>query len=637
MCGIFGYVGQLSRQLAQMCTDTLAHRGPDGVGLWHTPEVTFGHRRLSILDLSDNGKQPMSYADGRYHITFNGEIYNFIELRQELEKKGYRFISDSDTEVVIAAFIEWGEECLHRFNGMWAFAIWDAHEQALFLSRDRFGKKPLFYAHLAPQGFAFASEMKAIFPLLKEVRPNIPLVRDTWRIFRYEGTDECIIEGIKRFPAGHSGWLKKGHLEIRRWWCTLDHLRDVPARYEDQVEQFRELFLDACRIRMRSDVPLGTALSGGLDSSATISAMAYVARHGKTQRMGESWQHAFVASFPGTPLDETAYAKKVTDHLGIEATVIEIEPLQAIADLDRYLYLQEDLYITSPIPFMLTYGAVRAHGTKVTLDGHGADELFGGYPGDYIIALQDAGWNLKQAYEIASVYYNRVPPDSAEIANLPAKSRFIADYHARRMAGNMRRMAVDIRRKAGDILRRRQPQQPDIDTRPARWGTLDRLSRQLYVSTHETVLPTLLRNYDRYSMANGVEIRMPFLDHRIVSLAFSLPWTAKIRGGFSKAIVRDAMAPYMPHDVTYRKTKIGFNSPVVDWMKGPLKTFFLDAIASQSFKDSALIDPEEVARAVYDVIERKDAQFRDGERAWIMLSPYLWERAIFKHGKPFTH
>jgi asparagine synthase (glutamine-hydrolysing) len=617
MCGIFGHVGFIESRLAQICTDTLAHRGPDGAGLWHTPEVTFGHRRLSILDLSENAKQPMSYADERYHITFNGEIYNFLEIRAELESKGCHFHSQSDTEVVLAAFAVWGESCQQRFNGMWAFAIWDTQQRALFLSRDRFGKKPLFYSVVTNGGFAFASEMKAFFPLLAEVRPNNVLVMNTRRIFTYETTDECVIEGIQRFPAGHCGWLREGKLEKSRWWHTLDHLVPVPSLYKEQVEQFRELFLDACRLRMRSDVPLGTALSGGLDSSATISAMAHIARHGKTPRMGESWQHAFVASFPGTPLDETKYARMVTYHLGIDATVIEIDPLQAISDLDRYLYLFEDLYITSPIPFMLTYGAVKAHGTTVTLDGHGADELFAGYNFDYLVALRDAGWNIKQAYEIVGTHYDGLPQDAKQFAKMPSRSRFIAEYHARRIARKfLRPNNIHVSR----------------DAHHPKWCSLDHLNKQLYISTHETVLPTLLRNYDRYSMANGVEIRMPFMDHRIVTLAFSLPWTAKVRGGFSKAIVRDAMAPYMPQEVTYRKTKIGFNSPIVDWMKGPLKSYFLDTISSQSFRDSTLIDPQEVERAVRYVIDFPEAKFYDGERAWTLLTPYLWEHAVLKHG-----
>lgn len=618
MCGIFGLVGFITQGQAELCLATLVHRGPDGKGLWHTPEVTLGHRRLSILDISENGKQPMSYADGRYHITFNGEIYNFLEIRDELEKKGYGFKSQSDTEVVLAAFVAWGEACLERFNGMWAFAIWDSQENALFLSRDRFGKKPLFYARLPEGKFAFASEMKAIFPLLNEVRANVSLVRDSSRIFTYESTDECVIEGIKRFPAGHCGWLRNGLLEIYRWWCTLDHLPSIPKKYEDQVESFRELFLDACRLRMRSDVPLGTALSGGLDSSATISSMAYIAQHGKTQRMGESWQHAFVASFPGTPLDETKYARMVTDHLGIDATVIEIDPLKVISDMDHYFYLFEELYITSPIPFMQTYGAVKAHGTTVTLDGHGADELFGGYNFDYLVALKDAGWNLKQAYEIVSTNYDALPNDSKQFVKMPSKSRFIAEYHAKRLVKK--------------IIRRESTAQSK-DAQHPMWHGLGHLNQQLYTSTHETILPTLLRNYDRYSMANGVEIRMPFMDHRIVSLAFSLPWTSKLRGGFAKAIIRDAMAPFMPHEVAYRKTKIGFNSPIVDWMKGPLKTYFLDTISSQSFKESTLIDSQEVATAVRNVIEKPNAKFSEGELAWTMLTPYLWERAVLNHGR----
>ncbi|MDD2720632.1 MAG: asparagine synthase (glutamine-hydrolyzing) [Gallionella sp.] len=619
MCGIFGVVGHVSVELAGSCLATLQHRGPDGEGVWHTPYVTLGHRRLSILDLSEHAKQPMSYAAGRYHITFNGEIYNFLELREELEQAGHCFTSESDTEVLLAAYAEWGSDCQYRFNGMWAFAIWDDQERQLFLSRDRLGKKPLFYIALPNGAFAFASEMKALFPLMGNVEANTSLVmaaRD--RMFSYEATDECVIKGIKRFPAGHAGVLKNGKLEIKRWWHTLDHLQCLPVRYEEQVEMFRELFLDACRLRMRSDVPLGTALSGGLDSSATISAMAFLGNGSQAERMGHSWQHAIVAAFPGTPLDETAYAKIVTNHIGIDATIINIDPLQAIDRLDDYFYLFEDLYITSPIPFMLTYEAVKAQGVSVTLDGHGADELFGGYSFDYLVGLRDAGWNLKQAYEIVGTYYGGWPAGSSQFAKLPSKTRYIAEYHARRLA-----------RKT---LRRIPEYQCKDASHPA-WKGLGHLNQQLYVSTHETVLPTLLRNYDRYSMASSVEIRMPFLDHRILSFAFSLPWTSKIRGGYSKAVIRDAAAPFMPDAVTYRKSKLGFNSPVVDWMKGPLKEFMLDLVQSRSFQECGLIDSERVASVVRNVIDNPNARFSDGELAWTLLTPYLWERSVIKRAK----
>lgn len=615
MCGVFGYIGDLDQDIAIRCLDTLAHRGPDGHGVFRQPGITLGHRRLAILDLSDMGRQPMSYADGRFHITFNGEIYNFLELRAELERSGHSFVSESDTEVLLAAFGAWGPKCLDRFNGMWSFAIWDTRDRTLFLARDRLGKKPLFYSQLPSGDFAFASEMKALFPLLGNIRPNVALIRDTARVFRYEATPECVIEGISRFPAGHYGWWKEGTLSLKRWWCTLDHLSPVPDRYEEQVEQFRELFVDSCRLRMRSDVPIGTALSGGLDSSATISTMAHLGRQASGARIGQDWQHAFVAAFPGTPLDETAYARMVTEHLEVPATIIDIDPMRALERLDDYFYTFEDLYITSPIPFMLTYEAVKAHGISVTLDGHGADELFGGYPSDFLFALRDARWNLRAAYEIVDTHFAGWPRDSSQFAGLPSRTRFLGEYHLRHIA-----------RK----LLRRPPSLFGQDLDHPAWGRLDRMTRQLYVTTHTTILPTLLRNYDRYSMANGVEIRMPFLDHRLLTFAFSLPWSSKIRRGYSKAIVRDGLSNYMPHSVAYRRNKIGFNSPIVDWMKGPLRQYVLDAVASRSFRDSDLIDQAVVSATVKKVLDDPQARFTDGERAWTALAPFLWERAVVK-------
>ena len=214
----------------------------------------------------------MSDLSSRYTLIFNGEIYNFIEIRAELIKKGHVFKSCSDAEVVLYAYVEWGVKCVNKFNGMWALAIWDSLKAELFLSRDRFGKKPLFYA-VVDEKFIFASEMKAIYPFLQSVKPSQDFNWMKNNIFLYESTDKCLVDGIKRFPFGHNGIYKDGKLKVNRYWNTLDHLVEVPNDYEEQIEQFRSLFLDACKIRMRSDVAIGTALSGGLDSSATISAM----------------------------------------------------------------------------------------------------------------------------------------------------------------------------------------------------------------------------------------------------------------------------------------------------------------------------------------------------------------------------
>jgi len=620
MCGIFGFVGKISKNKALHCLSTLNHRGPDKQGFFYGESITLGHQRLSILDLSEKGTQPMSYAGGRYWITYNGEIYNFIELREELSARGHKFQTETDTEVLLASYAQWGEECLERLNGMWALAIWDAETRSLFLSRDRFGKKPLFYTFL-PDGFAFASEMKALLPLLPAPEANVSLIRDQRKIFLYENTQECLIKGIRRLPAGHFAHYRENKLSTKRWWCTLDHLVDVPNRYEDQVERLQELFLDACKIRMRSDVPVGTALSGGLDSSSTIGAMATIARNEPGLRMSRDWQHAFVACFPGTPLDETHYAKVVTDHLGIEATFLDIDPQEHIGKLLEYLYLFEEIYITSPIPFIATYREMRKEGVYVTVDGHGADELFGGYGFDFIFALRSAGLSLEKTRTILTAYYERLPKNSSQFQPLPPKPVFWLEWHIR-----------DILRRLGRFrnkgLSKQSREHPDVKN--PNWKRLDQLNKILYLSTHRTVLPTLLRNYDRYSMSNGVEIRMPFMDYRIVSFAFSIPWSSKIRNNFSKNIVRDMAASFLPAEIAYRKSKIGFNSPIVDWMKGPLKSFFLDTINSRSFKTCDLIDAEEVESKVKAVIENPSATYHMGEEAWTLLAPYLWEQAVLK-------
>jgi len=623
MCGIFGVINQnIEYDRAKKCLDLIVHRGPDAGNIWQENGITLGHRRLAILDLSPKGIQPMAYADGRYELVFNGEIYNFIEIRQKLIKEGYTFNSDSDSEVILAAYDCYKEKCVNDFNGMWSFAIWDRKEEKLFVSRDRFGVKPLYYTFLddKEESLAFASEMKALMPLMKEIKPNRGIVCDPNRIVYYESTDECVIEGIHRFPAGSNGsFCRKGDskLHITQYWNTLDNLIELPASYEEQVEMCREIFLDACKIRMRSDVTIGTALSGGLDSSATICAMAHLAGAEGELRMSNDWQHAYVATFPGTSLDESVYARQVTDYLGIDSTFVEIDPVGAIDRLEDFVYMQEDVYLTSPIPMMLLYGALRENGTIVTIDGHGADELFGGYTFDFVKALVDAK-SQEEKDMVLTAYIESFPKDGSNMA-MKSPTAF----------GVRRDMMI---RKLADI--KNYSKQPYKKVRAAadpRYRKMDTLGKTLYASSHETILPTLLRNYDRYAMANSVEIRMPFMDYRMVTLGMSLPWQSRLHGGFSKSIIRDAMKPYMPHDICYRRTKIGFNTPIVEWMQGPLKGYFTDIINSSDFINCDLINPASVKALVEQVMNDKNATFAMGESAFSALYPYLWEKSFVKH------
>ena len=607
MCGILGTVPSTEFNIFEHALNNLVHRGPDSSGIEIIDnEVTLGHRRLSIVDI-DQGHQPMFDNKKRYSITFNGEIYNFIEVKKELKNLGCTFKTNSDTEVLLNAYIKWGEKGVLKFNGMWSFAIWDNHKKELFLSRDRFGKKPMFYAKINGK-FIFSSEMKAIYPFLNKVDISKEFYWMRDNIFLYESTDKCLVNGIKRFPKGSNGIYKNGKLEIYRYWNTLDHLHDTPNDYGEQVEQFRELFLDACKIRMRSDVPIGTTLSGGLDSSATIAAMAHLSK-GQIDYGKKDWQHAFVASFPGTILDESKYAKIVTDHLNINATYVNIDPLKCWNNLKEHFYKFEELYITSPVPMLMTYEAVKLGGVSVTIDGHGADELFVGY-GHLLDALLDSKLDIKRTIDILNTHLDTT------LTNKQFKKTNKASTYLTHMIKKI------IKFFLGKGLK-------SIDSKHKNYKKLDNFSKSLYVIFHETVLPTLLRNYDRYSMINSVEIRMPFMDHRIVSYLNSLPYSSKFGNGYTKKLIRDAMDPYMPKEITWRKTKIGFNTPIVNWMQVDLKEWFSDTVHDQTFNNSDLIDnPLQLKNDIMNIVNKKNNSFIKATKCWTKLSPYLWGQSI---------
>ncbi len=403
MCGIAGildFVHGGRGDLIDRFTDALAHRGPDGRGTYSDGPISLGHRRLSILDPSPAGACPMAVAcpDGStLYITFNGEVYNFLELRAELQADGYRFRTETDTEVVAAAFHRWGDACQARFNGMWAFAIWSPATRTLFLSRDRFGVKPLYVAVRGTR-VAFASEIKA-FLALPDFSPK--LSSDAAQAFfanptAYDGVMlATALDGVHRVPSGHSLTVTpQGAPGFRKWWDTMAHLPEVPTRYDDQVEGFRERFLNAVRLRMRSDVRIGTSLSGGLDSSAVASSVAYLARGGTTAdltRCADDWQRTFIATFPGDPVDERTYADAVVAHTGATPTYWTFDPESAVHDVADSVWAMDDLSGAPAVPVYNIYRTMREHGVVVTLDGHGGDELLAGY--DWYREVPPAGLN----------------------------------------------------------------------------------------------------------------------------------------------------------------------------------------------------------------------------------------------------
>ncbi|MBW5435858.1 asparagine synthase (glutamine-hydrolyzing) [Bradyrhizobium canariense] len=601
MCGIAGIVNfdghAVSPADLSRLTNLIAHRGPFGEGAWFSADgkLGLGHRRLAIIDPGEGGRQPMVSVDGRHVIVYNGEIYNFLELRRELEGRGAVFRSQSDTEVILAAWQAWGEDMLPRFNGMWAFAIADKVSGELFLARDRFGVKPLLY-NLSSERFVFASEQRALARCgLVDASVDTDVARRLLLdAFGIEGSERTLFRNIRRLQGGHCMWLRQGKLSMRRWWRTVDLLPEIPRTEAERVERFRELFLDAVALRMRSDVPIGTCLSGGFDSSAVICAMAAHEKAGMGPRDSTAWRHAFVATFPGAINDERPMAEQAAAWANVAPTFLEIGRGDALTDIDQILDDHDDVYISLPSAIWLIYRELRRHGVTVSLDGHGADELMGAY-------LQDG---QSGAFRIRNA--------AADMASRSALARRGVDI-AR---------AWTIKAKGHGFLRGglnvpdALPLVAESDELPAEWGGLN---RRLYRMFHSTVLPTILRNFDRLSMAHGIEVRMPFMDWRLATYTMALPESSKLADGTTKAIARRAMAGQMPESIRAGRRKVGFNSPMPEWLNGPLAGWVAALLDQKVPAFTELVDEAGLSQAVGRLTASKAWDWETAGRIW----PYL--------------
>ena len=611
MCGIAGIIatGNIEPNATDLkrLANALAHRGPDGEGIWFSQNrrAGFVHRRLAIIDTSSAGHQPMSSADGAYTIVFNGEIYNFLELRKELEHEGSLFRSDSDTEVILEAWRRWGEGMLLRFNGMWALAIYDNRTNETYFSRDRYGIKPLLYANTA-QGFAFASEMRALrsLPWLDSKLDADVTQRMLFDPFSIEGSDRSIVASIRRLPAGHSAWMREGKLTVKRWWRSTDHLVAVPSSAAEQQQQFRDLFLDSVRLRMRSDVPVGTCLSGGFDSTAVVCAMADVAAGTQAhQREATDWRHAFIASFPGKSNDETPQALEACAYAAVKPHVLQFDDGDALDQIDTVLSDLDDIYISLTTAPWQIYRELRRTQTLVSLDGHGADELMGGYlqvnQGITFAIQNQAAKYLKGSGSISHI------AGAAKASWLSARGMNFVRGHTLTAP---RALAIPA----------------DADELPSEWGVLN---RRLYRMFHSTVLPTILRNFDRLSMASGIEVRMPFMDYRLVSYTLSLPDSAKYHDGRSKVIARDALAGHMPESIRVERRKVGFNSPMPEWLNGSLGQWAYGLLARPDAEFDALVDTRALLRRVDTLNKSRAWNWELAGRLW----PYIHLRWHLDH------
>ena len=637
MCGIAGIFNIDGRPCdsadLQRLTDAIVHRGPDGSGLHIDGPLGLGHRRLAILDLSESGRQPLAYGN-RYWITYNGEVYNFVELRRELETLGRDFTTNTDTEVVLAAYAQWGADCVLKFNGMWALGIWDTQRRELFLSRDRFGVKPLHYLREGGR-LVFASELKAFLQLRDFVpRENADEIQRQLTT-GMESPDATLLEGVRLLRPGHNMLVSASGVRSWRWWCTLDHLVEVPRRFADQVEQFRHLFFDACRLRLRSDVPIATCLSGGLDSSSILCTLAAMGKAGMS-RLTSDYHRAFVATFEGTGHDERDYAAAAIAQAGAEARYRPMRAGDLTGDLLRYAYDFEVIGQGLMVPVWALYRELRRDGVVVSLDGLGADELLMGYGASLRSLLAVHGSMTRhplRTVDLARTVQRQFPADAGILRLLvesDATLRALGQL-ARVVKRTARFRAAAARVASGQWFEPWVGRGAELDkSEQSAMQQLTPMNRLLYSQFHHGVNQSLLRKYDRISMAHGVEVRLPFLDWRLVTFCFSLPDTSKAGGGYAKRILREAMRGVLPEVIRRRTAKIGFQSPLSDWMNGDLGDWVLQRVQTKSFLATTISN----GPAIRDFVVRHHAARNwsgaDARRVWRHLQLDLWREAFFR-------
>jgi asparagine synthase (glutamine-hydrolysing) len=601
MCGLAGVVDlerPPDRAATERMLDELAHRGPDGRGVFAADGVCLGHLRLAILDLSDAGLQPMQ--DGELQLLHNGEIYNYIELRDELRAHGHRFSTGTDSEVILAAYREWGEDCVERFNGMWAFVIWDASRRTLFCSRDRLGVKP-FYYRLDGDRLAFASEP---WPLARG-RANLGPVRAYLEHGYLDQGEDTFFDGVLRLLPGHSLTFGPGGLRRRRYWSLEPS--EPPA---DPVAAVRETFLDAVRLQLRSDVPVGTCLSGGIDSSAIAVAVAHA---------GHEHQKTVTAYFEDAGFDERPYARAVVERTGAEAHWVTFDADDLVNDLPAIVGAQgEPFGSTSICAGWYVMREARSAGLTVMLDGQGGDEILAGYRASFGYRLSDLlregrlAEATRELRAFASVHGPRWAGVALATPHVPERVRLAARS---RLRGSATLVAAGLR-EAG------MPENGSGALFP------DRLRRQLQLLLTRRGLPELLRYEDRNSMAHSLEARVPLLDHRLVELAFSLPGDELIRRGETKSVLRRALADLLPPAVAARRDKLGFVTPEARFLRGALGGLAADVFASQSFRERGLVD---AGAAVRRLERHRRGDLHAGMELWRALNLELWARR-FLHG-----
>jgi len=612
MCGIAGILNldkkPAERGLVEKMTGLQKHRGPDASGFYYDRNVALGHCRLKIIDLTDKAHQPMQLPDRSVSVVYNGEIFNYLELKEELVMLGHKFITGSDTEVVLHAYRQWGLDAPTKFNGMWSFAIWDSRRNMLFCSRDRFGIKP-FYYYFDGKRFVFASEIKAFF-----CDKTIPREPDMNAVFNYLGSgygymdtsQGTFFKNIRQLRPGHSLVITDKIDDINYW--QLDAGRANNSRtFESIRDEFSELFNDAVKLWTRSDVPVGISLSGGLDSTSIAAVMSDIC----TNKI-----ESFSACFEEPGYGEKAYINEMLKDPKFTPNFITPTSYELMNELHKIIRHQDEPFtgasIFSQWQIMKT---AKSKGIKVLLTGQGSDEILAGYNKFYpfyyadMIRHCDMGGLLENMMKLGSGFgYNRwqALPEAVKVL----ASRAVP---AGMKAGKKRAAFLD------ENFCRQYGRRNAV--RKQEFGGC--LRQELYNSITVSPLPALLHFDDRNSMAHSVESRPPFLDHRLVEFAFSMPDSAKIKGGFTKYVLRESMKGRLPELIRTRRDKMGFVTPMGEWFRKELKNEVLGLLSEERFKKRGIFD----MNGVNNIIKEHNEGKRDHAfTIWSWVNLELWFR-----------
>jgi asparagine synthase (glutamine-hydrolysing) len=555
----------------------------------------------------------MADERGRYRLLHNGEIYNYVELRRELGAHGFRFRTGTDTEVILAAYEHWGPSCVVHFNGMWAFALWDSHRRELFCARDRFGVKP-FYYRVDRRRFSFASELKAFRSAAAQLAPNERLARDFLEHGLVNHTNETFFRGIRELPPAHALMFSEDGPRLERYW----QLKPALPAVEDPRETFRELFFDAVRLRLRSDVPIGTSLSGGLDSSAIACTVDRLMRTEAESALpvGER-QKVFTSYFDEPGLDERPYAEDVVRQTLSLGHMISFSPAELLDELPTIVEHQDEPFrsISIAAQWFVMRAAKKAR-IKVMLDGQGGDEVLGGYDGYFGFLFGDL----------------LLRRDFRSLAREMRAYRRLRGASYARVAGALMRpfLPAPVQWAARSRARgARALLHPELRTQPTALPTSantfpDRFRRRLYVVLTRR-LPELLRYEDRNSMAHSIEARLPYLDYRLVEMMFSLDSSYLIRDGQAKVLLREALADVLPPRVRLRTDKIGFETPEARWLRGPLGPFAQEVLSSHACRQRGFVD----VKAVEARLRRpRDGSWEAGSALWRAVALELWAQTF---------